>query len=38
MQSGTDDEGANVVCPACGHRFSLDEKVVDHVQDEIEED
>jgi hypothetical protein len=29
-------EAGTVVCPACGHRFRLDEQVVDHVRHEIE--
>ena len=29
-------EAGTVVCPACGHRFRLDEQVVDHVRQEIE--
>lgn len=30
------DEPGTVVCPACGHRFRLDEQVVDHIRDELE--
>lgn len=28
----SEEEPAQVVCPACGHRFGLDEKVVDHYR------
>lgn len=30
------NETGTVVCPACGHRFRLDEQVVDHIRDELE--
>jgi hypothetical protein len=33
-----DTEVAQVVCPACGHRFGLDEKVVDHYRRDWERD
>jgi hypothetical protein len=28
----SNEKAAQVVCPACGHRFGLDEKVVDHYR------
>jgi hypothetical protein len=30
------DETGTVVCPACGHRFRLDEQVVDHLRHALE--
>lgn len=33
---GRRTEAGTVVCPACGHRFRLDEQVVDHIKHDLE--